>query len=179
MSSRLRLSSLCCWQVSGLETDSPGQLQLLSESKRGLGTVHGATQSPALQAMLHMLSAYGTNTACAVLTTISCSKLDRPQALLHSRQTREALQQLLGVDMSAYLLRPEPPLKREGCGDNANGEDAQGLSSCCYNRGGATTSSPSHTCLHYFRMQSGDHPINAADKQRAFAAALARLVAVH
>ena len=83
-----------------------------------------------------------------------CCTADRPG---------EAVQQVGGV--SGYLLRPEPPLKREGCGDNAHSEDAQGLGNCCYNRGGAATSSSSHTCLRCFTMQSGNRPINAADKQ--------------
>ncbi len=101
----------------------------------------------------------------------AAASLNSTQALLHCRQIKKAVHQLLGV--SGYLLRPEAPLKREGCGDNANSEDAQGLGSCCYNRGGAATSPPSHTCLHCFRMQSGDRPIEAADKQWAHAATLA------
>ena len=159
-SSRLCLSLRCCRQMSGLKTSRPGKLQLFSDSKCARGTAHGASQAQLyhpcymLQHLWHKHSVRCPNhhpSHAAGLTILKhCCTADRPTETL-----------LLGV--SGYLLRPEPSLKREGCGDNANSEDAQGLSSCCYNRGGAATSSSSHTCLHCFRMQSGDGPINAAD----------------
>lgn len=53
----------------------------------------------------------------------------------------------------AHLLGPQPALKGEGRGDNANSKDTQSLGSCCHYRCSPTACPTTHACLQWDHTQ--------------------------